>query len=200
MNNRAPYNVQLFDDLHNYLPALLYNPEQFNTVRECLEYIQERARSNFNLYDRNQRNHTGISSIEERYNRRERIIQQSANLQESNEQLLENLLNDFINNPVNALPQQQQPNIMTLITSLISTPLEPIIQNNGIPSVEQINHATQCISTTVSSEICTVCHESLANSEVRRINHCSHMFHQRCINRWFQQSSKCPVCRHDIQQ
>lgn len=208
MNNQRRntiYGVQLFDDLHNYLPALLYHPEQFNSIRECLEYIQNRARNNFNLYDIHQRNFTidsdsnsEISEIEERYNRRERIIRENERTNQSSEELLQNLLNDFIS------PRLTSSNPITNILSMFTAaaPLNVPITSGAQPSIQanrqQINNATQLISTTISSEICSICHESLANSEVRRINHCRHMFHQSCIDRWFQQNARCPVCRYNI--
>ncbi len=33
------YGIQLFDDLHNYLPDILYNPERFGNVRDLLDYV-----------------------------------------------------------------------------------------------------------------------------------------------------------------
>jgi hypothetical protein len=211
----SPYGVQLFDDLHNYLPGLLYHPEQFNSVRECLEYVQDRARHHFNLYDANRRNFTidndsqsEIDEIEQQYNRRERIIRETTN--QSSEELLQTLLNDFMNT---AIPpqrnRQQNPfrNIMSMFTTTVplsttipvtvplTQNLEPVIVR---PTQNQINTATNIISTTATSEICSICQESLANSEVRRIHHCRHMFHRNCIDRWFEQNVRCPVCRHDI--
>lgn len=26
---------------------------------------------------------------------------------------------------------------------------------------------------------------------------CRHIYHNECISKWFEQSSKCPVCKHD---
>lgn len=34
------YGVQLFDDLHNYLPDIIYNPARFRNVQDLLDYIQ----------------------------------------------------------------------------------------------------------------------------------------------------------------
>jgi len=33
------YGIQLFDDLHNYLPDILYRPERFGNVRDLLDYM-----------------------------------------------------------------------------------------------------------------------------------------------------------------
>lgn len=46
------YGVGLLDDLHNHFPALLYEPELFNNVRDVLTYIRGRTVQRFNLFDR----------------------------------------------------------------------------------------------------------------------------------------------------
>lgn len=46
------YNVGLFDDLHNYLPDILYAPERFASIGDLLFYVQTTARTRFNLFDR----------------------------------------------------------------------------------------------------------------------------------------------------
>ena len=49
-----------------------------------------------------------------------------------------------------------------------------------------------------------VCQEPLINENnsnrnfIRCINHCGHCFHKDCIDRWFETSCKCPMCRIDI--
>jgi hypothetical protein len=46
------YGVELFDDLHIYLPDLLYNSSRFASVQDLLQYVQQQTRANFNLYNR----------------------------------------------------------------------------------------------------------------------------------------------------
>ena len=51
---------------------------------------------------------------------------------------------------------------------------------------------------------CSICQEPLINTNgdnrkiIRCINHCGHCFHQDCIDRWFETSCQCPMCRTDI--
>lgn len=49
---------------------------------------------------------------------------------------------------------------------------------------------------------CTVCLNPLHVEEspniLRRINGCHHVFHINCIDKWFSESNKCPVCRFEI--
>jgi len=45
------YGVGLLDDLHNYFPALLYEPDEFRSVRDVLGYISARTQRRFDLYN-----------------------------------------------------------------------------------------------------------------------------------------------------
>lgn len=44
------YGVGLLDDLHNYFPAVLYEPERFLNVPSLLAYIQNQTRNRFDLF------------------------------------------------------------------------------------------------------------------------------------------------------
>ena len=50
-NQTSIFNVGLLDDLHKYFPDLLYNSSRFHTVQDVLLYVQEQAKSRFNLFD-----------------------------------------------------------------------------------------------------------------------------------------------------
>lgn len=44
------YGVGLLDDLHNYFPALLYEPDEFEGVSDVLNYVASQATRQFDLY------------------------------------------------------------------------------------------------------------------------------------------------------
>jgi hypothetical protein len=46
------YGVGLLDDIHNFFPAILYQPQRFRTVQDLLLYISRQTQSQFNLFDR----------------------------------------------------------------------------------------------------------------------------------------------------
>ena len=50
-NQTSIFNVGLLDDLHTYFPDLLYNSGRFHTVQDVLLYVQEQAKSRFNIFD-----------------------------------------------------------------------------------------------------------------------------------------------------
>lgn len=48
--------------------------------------------------------------------------------------------------------------------------------------------------------VCTVCFDDFKQNERYRKLPCNHCFHKRCIDKWFAQSVKCPMCTQDIRE
>ncbi len=69
------------------------------------------------------------------------------------------------------------------------------------PSRRQIDAATTVFQNNNLSENCAICLDTIQeNTNVRKINHCGHTFHKRCIDTWLSVNVRCPVCRHDIRE
>lgn len=91
--------------------------------------------------------------------------------------------------------------ILEQLTNLLTRAAEPVVV---APTTQQIERATtiRVPYSTEESSFCTICQEPLEpETEVlplREITHCTHVFHQSCIDRWFQRNVRCPVCRFDI--
>jgi hypothetical protein len=68
-----------------------------------------------------------------------------------------------------------------------------------VPTPEQINNATTLTHSQATSvtEDCAICQEPM-DTNLRKINSCSHLFHRSCIETWFQSGVTCPICRIDI--
>lgn len=50
----------------------------------------------------------------------------------------------------------------------------------------------------LNSETCPICHECYKEKEFKReLDKCGHVFHKKCVDRWFVKNSKleCPLCR-----
>jgi len=176
------YGVGVLDDIHNYFPALLYEPTSFQTVPEVLAYVQLQTRRRFDLfslgraaYIRNQPRVAVPLYRPARYVYEETV-------------------------PVNTAAD----NILNLFTTMLNSPtLNPGFMNAVVvrPSAETIR-ANTTLSTTSDADtnaVCAICQDGYdVGVERRSLNACHHAFHKSCIDVWFQENVHCPVCRHDI--
>lgn len=100
-----------------------------------------------------------------------------------------------------------------LVTNLLSQFLNPRIpsapSNFAAPVVvrptsAQIEAGSQIITLpgTAEPEVCTICQDTLPHNTntIRKLRSCGHMFHQTCIDAWFERNVRCPMCRHDIRE
>ena len=83
------------------------------------------------------------------------------------------------------------------------TPISISSNENTIPTSEQISQATSIIRYNSLEHLENIsCPISLEifndNDHVSQIHFCGHLFNTTHLSRWFQQSSKCPICRYDI--
>lgn len=227
MNTPPYYGIQLLDDLHNHFPAILYNPRQFLTVADVLEYIQTQTRNHFDRFSNAQRNY----SSQQPQSQPQQTQPQQRPRQTSSD--IPRIPVRFRTTTATATTQPQgrfNPLLRVLrplsssegeigggmtadiIASLFnlgsvlgademditSIPMEPV---PVIPTAEQIQSATSLSSATVANELvaCSICQDNFAvGQEIRRIHHCNHEFHRGCIDTWFQTNVACPMCRWDI--
>ena len=47
---------------------------------------------------------------------------------------------------------------------------------------------------------CTICFENFERNERYRELPCKHLFHKRCVDKWFDKSVFCPMCRQDMRE
>ena len=186
------YGVGVLDDIHNYFPALLYEPAAFQTVPEVLAYVQLQTRRRFDLFSlgRNAyiRNQTRVAVP---LYRPARFVYSEENVP----------VNTF-HNP-NATGLGTTDSLINLFNAMLNSPtLNPNFMNPVIvrPSAEVIA-ANTTLSTVEAetSDACAVCQDGYeVGNERRSLNACHHTFHKSCIDTWLQENVHCPVCRHDI--
>lgn len=70
------------------------------------------------------------------------------------------------------------------------------------PTPEQINnHTILTRSFQTQDDNCAICQDPIEMDQMMRIiSHCTHRFHQTCIDTWFESHVTCPTCRHDIRE
>lgn len=70
-------------------------------------------------------------------------------------------------------------------------------------SLKLINNNTELLVHTEDQPVyCSICREDINTTEnnniKRKITHCGHVFHQKCLDKWFENRKTCPICRHRL--
>lgn len=187
------YDVQLFNDIHNYFPDLLYgNLNRFTDVRSVLEYMRNQIRNHYDIFSAAQRNYRNTNNnINVSLNIQEEVSEQGLNDPLVN--LLASSILAMANTPITTVPLTRA---QTLTRQ--SNFMEPVIVR---PTQEQIDNGSSIVENVSTNDNCAICQEYMEGVQrIRRLNHCNHMFHDNCVSTWFRRNVHCPTCRHDIRQ
>jgi hypothetical protein len=181
------YNVQLFDDIHNYLPDLLYNNGRFRTVRDVFEYINQMMRVNFDLYS------TAAAAA-----RRTVAAAAAAPPMPAAPIYVTSYRTAPVPVPAPPPPPAPAPDFLTLLLGMYAALPEQVAEQTT-PTISDLRRETNISTPRTADTMCPICHENIAlNRTIRTIAHCGHNFHIGCIDEWFRRSACCPVCRYDI--
>jgi hypothetical protein len=118
-----------------------------------------------------------------------------------NEQLFLGLLRDI----VRQLSTRDQNQAVETIRSFLVTgiPAGRFWDNVNIaPTRQQIDAAVRVIPVP-TGETCSICMTPMVTADMTNQQlslRCNHSFHRECIEQWFRQSPRCPVCRTDIRE
>jgi len=222
------YGVGLLDDLHNYFPALLYEPDEFRSVRDVLGYISARTQRRFDLYNNAASSYQGTASapvaafgpapapapaasvpVRVASGVPTQYTAPSSYAAPVVPPLATRNTVEFpaTRNVISALLAGLGDinSVENSIYQILLRPSIPRVPRNFMepvvvrPTQEQIIAATRLGSPNDPSEVCAICQDTIEdNQPARLINYCEHWFHTNCIDVWFQQNVHCPVCRHDI--
>jgi hypothetical protein len=251
-NKSSIFNVGILDDLHTYFPELLYNSGRFRNVQDVLSYIQEQAKSRFNLFDYGARQYAQTQTENLIIQPQASLIPPQASLippqasshtqatpsqtqnactcsacraaalitpsrttlrtttvpppllsQPRTQSRTSNLLDIqyTFDNPLSEVESSAASALLSLFSMPMGQTLFNSMENVVVrPTQDQITNATSILTIgDISDSTCTVCQEQIdSDVPVRRINLCQHQFHKACIDRWFERSVFCPMCRQDI--
>lgn len=202
------YNISLLNDIHYLFPEILYDnvifpnsvennilswlrykisrlyPITFN--RNRVEYLRNRANTTRNDYDDWGFLINRPSLFTPPASRRNVIIT------EPNTIPISPIQTRIVQRPSDSLAD-----LIMLMINQTGTFEDPV---PVAPSLEQLGHATEIVQGN-GEHICTICQSnesSPRSNEWRRIKSCRHSFHRTCIDRWFTEHCRCPVCRVDI--
>jgi hypothetical protein len=185
------YDVGLLDDLHNYFPAVLYEPQQFRNIQDLLLYIRDNATRRFNLYEHGRQSYT------------RQVPQNTIHTPPIQSQRPPPRTVPVVRTWTDPLFTDDFSFLVPLLRTLDRfTPQQPPLQDVIVhASQELINTAstTTCLVADMENN-CSICQDRMRQGEtIRKLNACHHEFHSECVDSWFlRRSVLCPVCRHDI--
>ena len=174
VGSNRPYGIPIFDDLHTYLPALLYDSRRFTTVQSVLGYIRGQARQHLDLFSREQR-----SFVREAATAANRPAGPAA------EPVVDALLRGLFSQQPITVPIEFTVPAGTTANATIFDLLNAPGFMNPVPiraTQAQIDANSEVLAANNFEEgaICSVCQDSLRAAEgtLRRLRHCRHTFHR----------------------
>jgi hypothetical protein len=214
------YSIPLLRDLHDHFPDLLYRPERFRSVSDVLQYVIRVA--NQSPYRRGRQQF--MSSFEEIPVRSPSFmpfpaptmpsapaapaapVAPAAPSAASTSSVLSHMVFDIFSDT--NVPSSMDPQLIQFLGSLGS-----VFQNMEAPigassaSSGAVGLTTDIITRSTHLETaqqtqedqCAICQDHMTEGQsLRTILHCHHVFHQTCIDVWFQTHATCPTCRHRL--
>jgi Ring finger domain len=210
----APYSISLLNDLHRHFPDLLYQPQRFQSVPDVLNYIISVA--NRNPYE------TARTQYEQHIQPVAPVVRPAARPNPpvrsnprisilSNEDVISSS-NEFYRLMHGTYPLPPRSNIPPaedLVSNILrdmmggNNPLEaflqPVSSRMNADQIEQGTILTRSLQR--QDDDCAICQDPIEQDQMMRIvRHCTHRFHQTCIDTWLNSHVTCPSCRHDIRQ
>jgi hypothetical protein len=202
------YGVRLLDDLHNFFPAILYEPTQFSSVPQLLNYVSTRTRDHFNLFNRGQSQYRTAQNVLTPLLRPTTVpLSTIPTITPANTAV--NLGVDLVTETIDLTPflSSSFTDTASVIRSLLNLGRAPVGTMEPVPvapTEQQLAAATTIQDADEDAHhdlICSICQEGYITGQlIRKLNHCSHRFHKSCIDPWFRGHVHCPVCRHDIRE
>jgi len=97
--------------------------------------------------------------------------------------------------------------LLDVIQNIVNVTMPSMLVNIPVPQDDVVVSLPQdCIKQMPSKKVkhtenmepCSICFNDFNKGERYRKLPCNHQFHKRCIDKWFNESVKCPMCRQDI--
>lgn len=71
------------------------------------------------------------------------------------------------------------------------------MHHHGAGRPQRSNASSGDVPRRPPASICVVCVENFGSKPLEQLP-CLHLFHRDCIMIWLEQSSRCPICRHEL--
>lgn len=89
--------------------------------------------------------------------------------------------------------------ILEMVTRFGSPETDLFMKNLRRDQIKSMGKCKKVKAENVFEEVCPICLENFKENEFYRNLDCNHMFHKKCIDRWFRKDhSDCPMCRKQV--
>ena len=210
------YQIPLLCDLHDHFPDLLYRPERFRSVSDVLQYVIRVA--NQSPYRRGRQQF--MNSFPELSVRSPSfmpfpaptvpsapmapVASPAAVQSPAVPSVLSHMVFDiFSGDGDRNVPSTMDPQLIQFLGSLFQNIEGPIGASVGestglTPDIIARSTHLQSAEQTQEDQ-CAICQDHMTEGQsLRTILHCHHVFHQTCIDVWFQTHATCPTCRYRL--
>jgi hypothetical protein len=205
------YHIPLLRDLHDHFPDLLYRPERFRSVSDVLQYVIRVA--NQSPYRRGRQQY--MNSIPELPVRSPSFmpfpsptvpsapLAPQAPVAPAVPSVMSHMVFDIFSGEGDRNDlSTMDPQMIQFLGSLFQNIEAPIGASAGSTGLttDIISRSTHLQSAVQNQEDqCAICQDHMTEGQsLRTILHCHHVFHQTCIDVWFQTHATCPTCRHRL--
>jgi len=155
----------------NFIDNICEIYENNNYIDNNVENNTENNKDNDNNI-RNIRNILNIRNINQDYNNNRNII---SNLFGERENVVNNSVSDII--------------------TLFTTNYIHSIQNNIENEKYTYSFYSGLKEELKKNDNCSICFEQLDNNNLLIVTKCNHIYHEKCMNKWFMLNKTCPLCR-----
>lgn len=206
------YHIPLLRDLHDHFPDLLYRPERFRTVSDVLQYVirvanqspYRRGRQQFmNSFPEPPVRSPSFMPFPSPTVPSAPLAPAAPSAPPAVPSVLSHMVFDiFSGDGDRNVPSTMDPQLIQFLGSLFQNIEAPIGSSAGSTGLtpDIIARSTHLQSAEQTQEDqCAICQDHMTEGQsLRTILHCHHVFHQTCIDVWFQTHATCPTCRHRL--
>ena len=114
---------------------------------------------------------------------------------------LNNTLNNLINSRLSSTGISNQPDMIEVTLYNNGNTISNMEDVSVYPSLRTLSRASDVYryeDIETEYESCTICRERFQSNSIIRKLQCGHIFHIGCIDQWFENNVRCPVCRTDL--
>lgn len=119
---------------------------------------------------------------------------------------ISSIISDSIESILNDLPSLGGTDLSigaNIFSATNLVPLQNLTRIHTGLSLSELNEKTSVYTgkPIIDDDTCNICNELFSESSIYRKNiKCGHYFHQGCIDTWYAENYKCPICNQNIRE